>query len=63
MQKISSANSKQNTPLYKDRQVNKQFSQKVLNPLQKNLQLFDAIHNYLDNPKKPEEANKNKGSK
>lgn len=36
------------------RKIRKQYSQKFLTPIQKNEQLFDAIHNYLDNPKRPE---------
>jgi hypothetical protein len=37
-----------------DRKMKKQLSHKFLTPIQKNEQLFDAIHNYLDNPKKGE---------
>ena len=40
---------KQNEP---ERKMIKQVSHKFLTPLQKNEQLFDAIHNYLDNPKR-----------
>ena len=40
-------------PSDSDRKVmKKQLSHKFLNPIQKNEQLFDAIHNYLDNPKR-----------
>ena len=35
-----------------NRKMKKQYSHKFLTPLQKNEQLFDAIHNYLDNPKR-----------
>ena len=34
--------------------MKKQLSHKFLNPINKNDQLFDAIHNYLDNPKRAE---------
>ena len=34
--------------------MKKQVSHKFLTPIQKNEQLFDAIHNYLDNPKRIE---------
>ena len=34
--------------------MKKQVSHKFLSPIQKNEQLFDAIHNYLDNPKRSE---------
>ena len=36
------------------KKLKKEYSQKNLTPIQKNEQLFDAIHNYLENPKRPE---------
>jgi hypothetical protein len=37
-----------------EKKLKKQLSAKHLTPVQKNEQLFDAIHNYLENPKRSE---------
>ena len=41
------ASNRQPIPSTYKRKIKKQLSQKQLSPVQKNEQLFDAIHNYL----------------